>query len=212
MVNGQLTPKIAIKRSVRQGCPLSMLLYILCLEPLISKIQSNTLIQGLRIPNGNQEIKSIQHADDMTVIVTKEMSYKILNNETKDFGNVSGSKINVDKTEILCLGNFEAIPKRYIKDTIKVLGCFFGKGEHKNFQNALEKMEKIIQNWKFLKVNIFERVTMLKTYVISILQYVMRAFSLPNNYVKKFNAIYIHIYGIQSEKNLLDTLLTSQWN
>ena len=52
MVNGQLTHKIAIKRSVRQGCPLSMLLYILCLEPLISKIQSNTLIQGLRIPNG----------------------------------------------------------------------------------------------------------------------------------------------------------------
>ena len=101
MVNGQLTPKIAIKRSVRQGCPLSMLLYILCLEPLISKIQSDNLIQGLRIPNGNQEIKSIQHADDMTVIVTKEMSYKILNNETKDFGNISGSKINVDKTEIL---------------------------------------------------------------------------------------------------------------
>ena len=201
MVNGQLTPKIAIKRSVRQGCPLSMLLYILCLEPLISKIQSNTLIQGLRMPNGNQEIKSIQHADDMTVIVTKEMSYKILNNETKDFGDVSGSKINVDKTEILCLGNFEVNPKKYIKDTIKVLGCFFGKDEHKNFQNALEKMEKIIQNWKFLKVNIFERVGMLKTYVISILQYVMRAFSLPKNYVKKFNALlYPYIWNSKREK------------
>ena len=94
---------------------------------------------------------AIQHADDMTVIVTKEMSYKILNNETKDFGNVSGSKINVDKTEILCFGNFEAIPKRYIKDTIKVLGCFFGKDEHKKFQNALEK------KWKnYSKLEIFE--------------------------------------------------------
>ena len=53
---------------------------------------------------------------------------------------------------------------------------------------------------------------MLKTYVISILQYVMRAFSLPNNYVKNLMLFYIHLYGIQSEKNLLDTLLTSQWN
>ena len=51
------------------------------------------------------------------------------------------------------------------------------------------KMGKIIQNWKFLKVNIFERVTMLKTYVINLLQYVMRAFSLHKNYVKKFNAL-----------------------
>ena len=50
----------------------------------------------------------------MTVIVTKEMSYKILNNETKDFGSVSGCKINIDKTEILCLGNFEVNPKKKI--------------------------------------------------------------------------------------------------
>ena len=78
----------------------------------------------------------------MTVMITKEMSYKILNDETKDFGSVLGSKINVDKTEVLCLGDFEAMPKRYIKDTIKVLGCFFGKQEYTHFHNALGKNGK----------------------------------------------------------------------
>ena len=42
---------------------------------------------------------------------------------------------------------------------------------------------------------------MLKTYVISILQYVMRAFSLPKNYVKKFNALfYLYIWNSKREK------------
>ena len=34
LVNGSFTKEINIKRSVRQGCPLSMLLYVLSLEPL----------------------------------------------------------------------------------------------------------------------------------------------------------------------------------
>ena len=74
----------------------------------------------------------------MTVMITKEMSYHVLNRETKDFGSVSGSKINVDKTEILCCGDFEAIPKKHINDTIKVLGCFFGIQEIEIKKNLLE--------------------------------------------------------------------------
>ena len=35
MVNGAFTRDISVDRGVRQGCPLSMLLYILSLEPLI---------------------------------------------------------------------------------------------------------------------------------------------------------------------------------
>ena len=37
MVNGAFTASFDIMRSVRQGCPLSMILYVICLEPLILK-------------------------------------------------------------------------------------------------------------------------------------------------------------------------------
>ena len=90
------------------------------MEPLVAKLQLNSQIQGIKIPNGCQEIKTIQHVDGMAVMKTTEMSYRVLNKETKDFGSVSRSKINVAKTEILCYGNSKAIPKKYIKDTIKV--------------------------------------------------------------------------------------------
>ena len=48
MVNGTFTEEFKIFRSVRQGCPLSMLLYVICLEPLIYKINNNIFIKGLK--------------------------------------------------------------------------------------------------------------------------------------------------------------------
>ena len=201
LVNGALTPKIQIQRSVRQGCPLSMLLYIFCIEPLIYKINNNPRIVGLKIPNCSEPIKTIQHVDDMTVIITTDRSYVNLEIENKKFSSVSGSKINMDKTEVITFGNFDTIPHCYIKSNIKVLGCYFGNDENQNFRQALGKMERIIKNWKFLKLNVYDKTLMLKTYVISILQYCMRAFPLPKLYERKINSIlYPFIWNSKREK------------
>ncbi len=50
-VNGTNTKKFEIQRSVRQGCPLSMLLYVIAIEILSIKIRSNKLIEAIKIPN-----------------------------------------------------------------------------------------------------------------------------------------------------------------
>ena len=105
LVNGTFTPNFKILRSVRQGCSLSMFLYALGLEPLIFKINANTLIQGIELPNLHKQITSLQHADDTIVIIKDTNSYNKLQEETKDYSKNSGSKINNDKTEILAFGN-----------------------------------------------------------------------------------------------------------
>ena len=121
LVNGLFTEKINISRSVRQGCPLSMLLlYALSLERLIQSIQNNPQIDGLKIPNYKHEIKVLTHADDIKVMVRNDRSYCELRKETKTFGVISGSKINEDKTEVYVRGKFELIPKKLIKHSIKV--------------------------------------------------------------------------------------------
>ena len=56
MVNGKLTENININRSVRQGCPLSMLLYILCLEPLIQRINKMIKSKVLNYPIVNRKL------------------------------------------------------------------------------------------------------------------------------------------------------------
>ena len=58
-VNGTFTNPINIKRSVRQGCPLSMFLYVLSLEPFIQNIDQNKKIEGIKLPNFIDEIKSL---------------------------------------------------------------------------------------------------------------------------------------------------------
>ena len=83
-----------------------MTLYVLYLEPLILRINNNTQIKGISIPNCPDEIKTLQHADDMTVMITTDMSYKELEKENILFSKVSGLKINMDKTEVLKNGIF----------------------------------------------------------------------------------------------------------
>lgn len=49
IVNGELTEKINTNKRVRQGCPLSPLLFILSLEVLLTQIRQKQYIKGLRI-------------------------------------------------------------------------------------------------------------------------------------------------------------------
>ena len=55
LLNEKTLPKIKIRRSVRQGYPLSMLLWIWYLEPLIFKIRLKPQTQGVKIPNCYQD-------------------------------------------------------------------------------------------------------------------------------------------------------------
>ena len=47
LVNGYRTDKIDIEQSVKQGDALSCSLFILCLDPLIRKVNSDDTIEGL---------------------------------------------------------------------------------------------------------------------------------------------------------------------
>ena len=50
-VNGYVSSCCSLSRGVRQGCPLSPLLYILVAEVLACNIRAHNLISGLRLPH-----------------------------------------------------------------------------------------------------------------------------------------------------------------
>lgn len=52
-----------MNREIRQGCPISALLFILTTEMLASRINSYKDINGFKTGN-NSEIRLLQHADD----------------------------------------------------------------------------------------------------------------------------------------------------
>lgn len=50
VVNGHLTKAVNINCGVRQGCPLSALLYITCIEPLAQILRRDPRINRMRVP------------------------------------------------------------------------------------------------------------------------------------------------------------------
>ena len=107
MNNGWISEKFVIGKGVRQGCPLSALLFILIAEVLACKLRQNNNITGISIQNVNQpntQIKISQYADDTTVFVNSTNGLNIAMDEINTFGNVAGPKVNWDKTSFMKLG------------------------------------------------------------------------------------------------------------
>ena len=74
--NGFTSSWFIVYRGVRQGCPLSCLLFILVAEILAQNIRNNDKIKGIKI--GDTENKINQFADDTACTLRNEESISVL--------------------------------------------------------------------------------------------------------------------------------------
>ena len=106
LVNGYFTDIFGVFRSVRQGCSLSPLLYVLCIEPFAVKIRSDPHIKGVKLP-GSKEFSTIsQYADDTTLTVLDRFSVQKILLISELYGLASGAKLNKDKCWSILIGNW----------------------------------------------------------------------------------------------------------
>lgn len=102
ILNGWLTAPIPLLRGVRQGDPLSPLLYILCVEVLACQIRNSPKIQGFLLPCANgKQFRVRQYADDTTCFVKDLFSLKHLFELISTYERGSGAKLNRSKTEAM---------------------------------------------------------------------------------------------------------------
>ena len=90
--NGYSSEFFSLQRGVRQGCPLSGLLFVLAVEPLAHQIRINESIKGLE--NGNKITKLSMYVDDTTAFIRDDSSAVSLLTLLDQFGDLSGLKIN----------------------------------------------------------------------------------------------------------------------
>ena len=96
-INDFFTEEIEITRAVRQGDPLSALLYVIIAEVLGNQIRLNQNISGVTIRNIQQKI--LQYADDTQVIVSDDSSIDEVFKQLRLYEEGTGAKINIGKTE-----------------------------------------------------------------------------------------------------------------
>ena len=103
IINGVISESFTVTRGVRQGDPMSCILFNLGIEPLASNIRKSD-IKGIDIPKLDEPAKVTLFADDTTVILAENDSLNELMEIMDQWCRVSGAKFNVEKTEIIPIG------------------------------------------------------------------------------------------------------------
>lgn len=107
-INKSLTASFQINSSVRQGCPLSPLLFALYLEPFCLKIMSSSAIKGFRL--STSEVKLPTYADDIAVFCSDQDSVSNAISVARSFCKVTGSVINWSKSLGFWHGDWDDTP------------------------------------------------------------------------------------------------------
>lgn len=97
--NGRPGSSFKISRSVRQGCPLSMGLFILALDPLVRKITAEC--QGITI--GASSLTCRAYADDLGVFIGRPEDIDVLGSVLRQYERASGALVNPTKSVMLPL-------------------------------------------------------------------------------------------------------------
>ena len=85
---------------MRQGCPISMLLYVIVAEPLNNLIKNQQNIKGININNDFNALL-FQHADDTSFTVQDPQSVENVFHTVNTFCLGTGAKVNIEKSEVL---------------------------------------------------------------------------------------------------------------
>ena len=195
--NGWQSKPLKIKKGIRQGCPLSALLFLLVAEILAMKIRNEPTL-GLKI-NINDEEKCIQIsqlADDTTLFLKNENAVVKALDIVEDFGNVSGLKLNIRKTEGLWLGrgrnrNDTLGEIKWDNNSIQALGIYFGYNkqeiEEKNWHEKIENIKKCLKFWNCRDLSLQGRVLIIKTLALSKVVYLINALTVPKWVINTLN-------------------------
>ena len=113
--NGFLSTPFSLCRGVRQGCLLSLLLYIINGEVINLNIKNNDKIVGYAIPNQKENAKLSQYADYTNLFVLTKQSIIEILNFFEQYNLATGTTINISKTTITPLANAKIcnIDKKY---------------------------------------------------------------------------------------------------
>ena len=117
VINGVISEPFIVTRGVRQGDPMSCILFNLGIEPLAANIRRSN-VKGIEIPNLNESVKVSLFADDTTVILAENDSFGELTALLQRWCSVSGAKFNVEKTEIIPIGSAEY--RKSVRETRKI--------------------------------------------------------------------------------------------
>lgn len=194
--NGNASAFFSVERGVRQGCPVSPLLFILVAEVLACNIRSDPTLLGISV--GDEVFKICQLADDTTLFI-KDLdslgnAFKVL----ERFSQISGLKLNKKKTQVIPLNiDIALLPDigiKWIDDNFKTLGIWFSTDLEKalklNFSRCLDNIKTLLNIWKQRDLSLKGKVTILKSLIVPKLIYPASMLAVPQWFVEAADKLF----------------------
>ena len=118
-------PPFQLHRGTRQGCPLSPLLFAIAIEPLAIWLRSENGFEGVSRQGSLHKLSL--YADDLLLYVSPShpsTSLPIVLDILKQFGQLSGYKLNFGKSELFAINNLVGVLARQHSSLKRVDDCF----------------------------------------------------------------------------------------
>ena len=196
--NGYLSRNIKLSRGVRQGCPISALLFVLVAEILSIKLRSDKNVTGISV--NNIEYKICQLADDTTIFIKNLKSLQSAIDLFQNFQKCSGLKLNLEKTEIIPLEPHRLspidLPNKVDKLSInygafKTLGVWFSQifdeSLKLNYDEHIIKIETLLQIWKQRSLSWKGTIMIIKTLILSQVTHLLSMVFTPSYILEKLD-------------------------
>jgi len=195
-VNGFLTEPVELGRSIRQGCPLSALLYSLVAEPLGLMINTDNNIVGIETSR-DRTVKIVQYADDINLCLKSSRYIGAAMSHVEEYERASGSKVNKSKSEVMVFKegsiNVNKWGFKEVKGERKVLGVFIGENQDdardKNWHEVIKKMKNICNMWQARGLNIRGKVIVSNALFVSKIVHILGSCELPKWALNSLNAV-----------------------
>lgn len=168
IINGEKSNPYRVNRGVRQGDPMSCLLFNLAIEPLAQMIRKSNL-KGMEIKGETERLIIKLFADDTTIYLSEEDDINDLKDILEAWCKASGARFNNHKTAVVPVGR-EPFRKSLIdtrkasqhhspiptemkivsdRETTRLLGSFIGNktDQPSVWTPTLEKITRDLERW-----------------------------------------------------------------
>ena len=198
--NGYYSSYFKLTRGIRQGCPISALLFLIMAEIMAIKLRQSNNIKGITINGETYKVKML--ADDTSLILKDMASIELAIKEFQAFSKFSGLQLNLDKTEIIPIGvNTKKHHKKPLSlseikirtGCFKTLGVWFSKSVKEmvrlNFEERVEDMRKILCIWNVRNLSLKGRITIIKSLVLPKVTFLLSLIYVPKEVLDRINKI-----------------------
>ena len=221
MPNGNISSQITVGRGCRQGDPIARYLFIISIEILLLKINSSKEITPWKSKTGISNLIDA-YADDINLYINNTNPTSQLTEILtimKQFEEISGLQINVDKTKYALFGQAQDDPLitattglKQEKLPFRLLGIHLSGNLDKldtNWDNALESAKTEIAAWSSKQTTPHGKANIIKSNVLSKFTHLAMALPPPPTaFITSLESLITHYIAGKRHKYLKNLIFT----